>query len=238
MFGLSTRPQSKVIFPSDGDEARSRGNDVQHVQIDPDIQPPRGRTVWPGLENRPAKQAAAIPQIPPAEELPRQKRLLEHLRAQLATAKAILDNTPQASSTSVADTGPRQRQYVAMLERLEDLAAQPLVDLPLLVNVLQGAYNEGLIPATLQRVAQLEGQLRVAPAPTDEHKRLIANAQNSFKKWAQAYSALRAFEQTVPAVLRHELRSPRPAVGFNFGQIDTATLDRVASFAASLPEGK
>lgn len=233
---MMDRSTVRTIFP--GDDPID-GNAVQHIKLEKNLfSRIVGRTFWPGHEGQPQPLPPPRPRIDPSAELQQQRELLAHLESQLTAAKATLEATPQNSFTSIADSAPRQKQYARMLEELKDLAGQPFVDLPLLLQVLERPGNEGLIPATRQRVANLESQLRTPPRPTDEHRRLIAAEERAFRAWGKARQARRKHEENVSIEQRHQLRGPRPAVGLDFGQIDDRTLDRAAAFAVSLPDGK
>ncbi len=236
MLSFLQRPTMRVIYPGLEPE---NGNKAQHFEPSGQLDFPRGKTHYPGNEGQPQPLAPPRPPIDPSAELQQQRQLLAHLESQLTTAKAALEATPQNFFTSIADTAPRQKQYTAMLRELKDLAAQPFIDLPLLVQVLERPYSEGLIPATRQRIANLADQLRTPPRPSEEYRRLVTAEEKAFRAWGKARQARRKHEQeNLAPSARHELRGPRPAFGINFAHIDGKTLDRVAAFAVSLPDSK
>jgi hypothetical protein len=225
---------TRTIFPG-VDASDLDGNRVQHVDVSKSLfSRIVGRTFFPGNQSH-SQPAARLPPIDPSVDLQQQRELLAHLESQLAAAKMA---APQSSFTSIADTTSREKQYGRMLVELKDVAGQPFADIPLLIQVLERACNEGLIPAARQRIANLENQLRTPPRPTDEHRRLIATEEKAFRQWGRARQARRKHEEQSPVPQRHRMRGPRPAVGMDFGTIDDRALDRAAAFAVSLPDGK
>jgi hypothetical protein len=228
-------PTVRTIFPGSADEGD--GNRVEHVDLAKRSLLSRivGRTIWPGREGEPAKQAPRQPQIPPEEELPIQRQLLEHLEGQLRSAKAILAGDPnRPSSTAMTAVHAVTQHYVKLLSENADVAATPMVDVPLLVYILSRP-GEGLITAVAQRVAQLEGQLRVPAAPKAEHKKKIQAAVGDIRKAAASIRTLWAFEDKTALGQRHEFRTERPVCGPNYNQLSRRELVRFVEFAEALP---
>ena len=239
-----TATPTRVLYPeeevrptfrsSGSNPPEADGNSVQHIDMARSVFSRAIQQLWPAAA--PTKPAPTPPRVPPEQELAQQEKHLTFLRAQHATATALLTSDPRDPTTAITSVASVSARYRSLLSAGVDVAAMPLADIRLLADVLSTPQGQGLLDITTERVRQLREQLRPAEVPSAEHRRLIQAEEKAFRSWAKARRARQEHEASTAGCQRHQLRAPRPKFGMNFGHVSGNELDRTAAFALSLPE--